>query len=84
MHSTAATRHKTFYFTKELNILFSSLIKGRPSDGFALGTEDFIRQAIREFSFQETTILRQLVTSIAPVNKVNRYNNSHSWKSLAD
>ncbi|XP_028399549.1 ankyrin repeat and MYND domain-containing protein 2-like [Dendronephthya gigantea] len=45
------------------------LIKGRPSDGFPLGTEDFIRQAIREYSFPETTILRQLVTSIAPVNK---------------
>ncbi|XP_046856860.1 ankyrin repeat and MYND domain-containing protein 2-like [Xenia sp. Carnegie-2017] len=45
------------------------LIKGRPSDGFPLGTEDFIRQTIREYSYSETTILRQLVTSIAPVKK---------------
>ena len=63
----------TYCYIRLLHILFRSLIKGRPSDGFPLGTEDFIRQAIREFTFPETTVLRQLVTSIAPVNKVIHY-----------
>ena len=53
-------------------ILFSSLIKGRQKDGFPLGTEDFMRQAIRDFPHQESTVFKQLLTSIAPIEKVTR------------
>lgn len=45
------------------------LTKGRPSDGFFLNVEDLIRQAIREFDYPECTILKQLVQTIAPVEK---------------
>ena len=49
-----------------------SLTKGRPSDGFFLNVEDLIRQAIRSFDYPECTIFKQLVQTIAPVEKVGR------------
>ena len=59
-----------------LNPLFllslDSLTKGRPSDGFFLNVEDLIRQAIRSFDYPECTIFKQLVQTIAPVEKVGR------------
>ena len=59
-----------------MNLLFllslDSLTKGRPSDGFFLNVEDLIRQAIRSFDYPECTIFKQLVQTIAPVEKVGR------------
>ena len=59
-----------------LNLLFllslDSLTKGRHSDGFFLNVEDLIRQAIRSFDYPEFTIFKQLVQTIAPVEKVGR------------
>ena len=59
-----------------LNLLFllslDSLTKGRPTDGFFLNVEDLIRQAIRSFDYPECTIFKQLVQTIAPVEKVGR------------
>ena len=59
-----------------LNLLFllslDSLTKGRPSDGFFLNIEELIRQAIRSFDYPECTIFKQLVQTIAPVEKVGR------------
>lgn len=48
-----------------------SLTKGRSSDGFFLNVEDLIRQAIKEFDYLECTIFKQLVQTIAPVEKVS-------------
>lgn len=45
------------------------LTKGRSSDGFFINMEDIIRQAIKEFDYPECTIFKQLVQTIAPVEK---------------
>ena len=61
---------------KPFYIFFSlhSLTKGRPTDGFFLNVEELIRQAIKEFDFHECTIFKQLVQTIAPVEKVSVLN----------
>lgn len=48
-------------------LLGSSLLRGRESDGFPQYQEKFIRDCIRKFPYCETTLLQQLVRSIAPV-----------------
>ena len=48
-----------------------SFAKGRASDGFPLGMEDFIRQSIKDFDYPECTVFRQLVKIVAPVEKVS-------------
>ncbi|KAK2573224.1 Ankyrin repeat and MYND domain-containing protein 2, partial [Acropora cervicornis] len=45
------------------------LTKGRSSDGFFINEEDLVRQAIKEFDYHECTIFKQLVQTIAPVEK---------------
>ena len=62
---------QTFYLCF---IFLCSLTKGRPSDGFFLNMEDLIRQAIRDFDYPECTIFKQLVQTIAPVEKVSMLN----------
>ena len=52
-----------------------SLTKGRSTDGFFLNVEELIRQAIKEFDYHECTIFKQLVQTIAPVEKVSVVNN---------
>ncbi|XP_001641900.2 ankyrin repeat and MYND domain-containing protein 2 isoform X1 [Nematostella vectensis] len=52
-----------------INGLIKSLIRGRASDGFPMGTEDLLRQAIREFEYPQCTIFRQLVESLAKTEK---------------
>lgn len=49
----------------------SSLLRGRESDGFPQYQEKFIRDCIRKFPYCETTLLQQLVRSIAPVEIVS-------------
>lgn len=61
-------RSESIFFLLSLD----SLTKGRPSDGFFLNVEDLIRQAIRSFDYPECTIFKQLVQTIAPVEKVGR------------
>ena len=52
---------------------FFSLTKGRSSDGFFINEEDLVRQAIKEFDYHECTIFKQLVQTIAPVEKVGYF-----------
>jgi len=68
------------------NVLFflCSLTKGRPSDGFFLNMEDLIRQAIRDFNYPECTIFKQLVQTIAPVEKVSILKYSYSKFQITD
>ncbi|XP_074615491.1 ankyrin repeat and MYND domain-containing protein 2-like [Acropora palmata] len=49
--------------------LIKYLTKGRSSDGFFINEEDLVRQAIKEFDYHECTIFKQLVQTIAPVEK---------------
>lgn len=51
----------------KLDGLIKSLLKGRETDGFPVYQEKFIRECIRKFPYCETTLLQQLVRSIAPV-----------------
>ena len=55
------------------HFFFFSLTKGRSSDGFFINEEDLVRQAIKEFDYHECTIFKQLVQSIAPVEKVGYF-----------
>lgn len=52
---------------------FFSLTKGRSSDGFFINEEDLVRQAIKEFDYHECTIFKQLVQTVAPVEKVGYF-----------
>ena len=63
-------RRVTSHSSCQSMLVSFSLSKGRGSDGFPLGMEDFIRQAIKEFDFPDCTIFTQLVKIIAPVEKV--------------
>ncbi|XP_027728053.1 ankyrin repeat and MYND domain-containing protein 2 isoform X2 [Vombatus ursinus] len=51
----------------KLDGFIKSLLKGRETDGFPVYQEKFIRECIRKFPYCETTLLQQLVRSIAPV-----------------
>ncbi|XP_069585392.1 ankyrin repeat and MYND domain-containing protein 2 [Ranitomeya imitator] len=51
----------------QLDPLIKSLLKGREGDCFPVFQEKFIRESIRKFPYCETTLLQQLVRSIAPV-----------------
>ena len=55
------------------HFFFFSLTKGRSSDGFFINEEDLVRQAIKEFDYHECTIFKQLVQTIAPVEKVGYF-----------
>ena len=48
-----------------------SLLKGRDSDGFSQNQETFIHNCIMRFPYCDTTLLQQLVKSIAPVGMVS-------------
>ena len=61
-----SSSHYFFFF-------FFSLTKGRSSDGFFINEEDLVRQAIKEFDYHECTIFKQLVQTIAPVEKVGYF-----------
>lgn len=52
------------------NVFSYSLTKGRSSDGFLLNVEDLVRRAIKEFDYPECTIFRQLVQTVARIEKV--------------
>ncbi|XP_064804534.1 ankyrin repeat and MYND domain-containing protein 2-like [Oncorhynchus masou masou] len=71
MHYISCVLQKCASFLKEhddkLEGLIKSLLKGRDSDGFPLFQEKFIRECIRKFPYRDTTLLQQLVRSIAPV-----------------
>ncbi|CAJ0964602.1 unnamed protein product [Ranitomeya imitator] len=54
----------------QLDPLIKSLLKGREGDCFPVFQEKFIRESIRKFPYCETTLLQQLVRSIAPVEIV--------------
>lgn len=55
------------------HFFFFSLTKGRSSDGFFINEEDLVRQAIKEFDYHECTIFKQLVQTVAPVEKVGYF-----------
>ncbi|CAG02740.1 unnamed protein product [Tetraodon nigroviridis] len=71
MHYISCVLAKCAAFLKErddrLDGLIKSLLKGRDSDGFPVFQEKFVRECIRKFPFCDTTLLQQLVRSIAPV-----------------
>ncbi|XP_005997594.1 ankyrin repeat and MYND domain-containing protein 2a isoform X2 [Latimeria chalumnae] len=71
MHYISCILQKCMCFLKEqeskLDGLLKSLLKGRDTDGFPVHQEKFIRECIRKFPYCETTLLQQLVRSIAPV-----------------
>lgn len=51
-----------------LEKLMKSWLKGRDSDGFPVVLEQLLRQSIREFPFLESSILQNLVRTLAPVS----------------
>ncbi|KAK2845064.1 hypothetical protein Q5P01_011723 [Channa striata] len=71
MHYISCVLGKCASFLKDredkLEGLIKSLLKGRESDGFPVYQEKFIRECIRKFPYCDTTLLQQLVRSIAPV-----------------
>ncbi|KTF74269.1 hypothetical protein cypCar_00025520, partial [Cyprinus carpio] len=71
MHYISCVLQKCLAFLQErddnLDALLKSLLKGRDVDGFPQYQEKFIRDCIRKFPYCETTLLQQLVRSIAPV-----------------
>ncbi|XP_074051517.1 ankyrin repeat and MYND domain-containing protein 2 isoform X2 [Macrotis lagotis] len=71
MHYISCIFQKCLKFLTEredkLDGLIKSLLKGRETDGFPVYQEKFIRECIRKFPYCETTLLQQLVRSIAPV-----------------
>ncbi|KAJ7985394.1 hypothetical protein DPEC_G00351600 [Dallia pectoralis] len=71
MHYISCVLQKCASFLKErddkLDGLIKSLLKGRDGDGFPLFQEKFIRECIRKFPFCDSTLLQQLVRSVAPV-----------------
>ncbi|XP_072572141.1 ankyrin repeat and MYND domain-containing protein 2a isoform X2 [Paramormyrops kingsleyae] len=71
MHYISCVLQKCCTFLREredkLDAFVKSLLKGRDSDGFPQYQEKFIRECIRKFPYCDTTLLQQLVRSIAPV-----------------
>ncbi|XP_048882958.1 ankyrin repeat and MYND domain-containing protein 2a [Brienomyrus brachyistius] len=71
MHFISCVLQKCCTFLREcedkLDAFVKSLLKGRDSDGFPQYQEKFIRECIRKFPYCDTTLLQQLVRSIAPV-----------------
>ncbi|XP_072506926.1 ankyrin repeat and MYND domain-containing protein 2 [Notamacropus eugenii] len=71
MHYISCIFQKCIKFLTEreekLDGFIKSLLKGRDTDGFPVYQEKFIRECIRKFPYCETTLLQQLVRSIAPV-----------------
>ena len=56
--------------------LLHSLLRGRETDGFQLGMEKFIRDAIKEFPYHESQLLQEIVRNIASTSPV-RVNNGN-------
>ncbi|XP_018596297.2 ankyrin repeat and MYND domain-containing protein 2a isoform X2 [Scleropages formosus] len=71
MHYISCVLQKCCTFIKEcedkLDGLIKCLLKGRDSDGFPQYQEKFIRECIRKFPYCDSTLLQQMVRSIAPV-----------------
>ncbi|KAL4646835.1 ankyrin repeat and MYND domain-containing protein 2 isoform X1 [Arapaima gigas] len=71
MHYVSCVLQKCCTFLKEredkLDGLIKCLLKGRDGDGFPQYQEKFIRECIRKFPYCDSTLLQQLVRSIAPV-----------------
>ncbi|XP_054620093.1 ankyrin repeat and MYND domain-containing protein 2-like isoform X1 [Dunckerocampus dactyliophorus] len=71
MHYISCVLQKCVSFLQKqddkLDALVKSLLRGRDSDGFPQYQEKFIRDCIRKFPYCETTLLQQLVRTIAPV-----------------
>ncbi|XP_061912693.1 ankyrin repeat and MYND domain-containing protein 2-like isoform X1 [Entelurus aequoreus] len=71
MHYISCVLQKCATFLQKqddkLDALVKSLLRGRDSDGFPQYQEKFIRDCIRKFPYCETTLLQQLVRSIAPI-----------------
>lgn len=71
MHYISCVLQKCSVFIKDhqdkLDALIKSLLKGRNGDGFPVYQEKFVRDCIRKFPYCDTTLLQQLVRSIAPV-----------------
>nr|XP_057903109.1 ankyrin repeat and MYND domain-containing protein 2-like isoform X1 [Doryrhamphus excisus]XP_057903110.1 ankyrin repeat and MYND domain-containing protein 2-like isoform X1 [Doryrhamphus excisus]XP_057903111.1 ankyrin repeat and MYND domain-containing protein 2-like isoform X1 [Doryrhamphus excisus] len=71
MHYISCVLQKCVSFLQKqddkLDALVKSLLRGRDSDGFPQYQEKFIRDCIRKFPYCETTLLQELVRTIAPV-----------------